>query len=209
MRKQNTLILFSKSPRICRVKTRLWPALNHRQCLAIHKALTSNLIKSLKTSKLYNLVIYNTYSKSKYNYPFNVQVKTQQGLNLGMRMHNAFKHELKHAQRVVLIGSDCLDLSASHIESAFSNLASINDVVLNPTDDGGYCLVGMRETHKYLFEKISWGSSKVLNQTLTRANQRSHEIKLLKTMRDIDTVSDLHVLDKERKLPDWAKIYLS
>lgn len=208
MRKQNTLILFTKSARICRVKTRLWPYLNHRQCLSLHKHLTNNIVKQHAKSNNYNFVIYLTH-KAIYHSPYNINVKLQHGSDLGARMYHAISVELKSAQRVVLIGSDCMELSRDLIEQAFIKLGNHNNnIVFAPTSDGGYCLVGMRKPYSHLFNQINWGTDKVLNQTLQCASKKSYKTHLLKTLNDIDTIDDLRQLWNMKKLPEWARKYV-
>ncbi len=203
MRKQNTLILFAKFPKICRVKTRLWPDLNHRECLDLHKSLTTSIIRRLKNSNKYNFITYTTAHNSPLP-SFGITSKQQYGHNLGARMHNAITQELKYAQRVVLIGSDCIELSRESIETAFDLLSNQNDITLGPTQDGGYCLIGMKQPCKFVFENITWSTPDVLNQTLRVGKKKSKKIHLLETMHDIDTIDDLIKLKKMSKLPDWA-----
>lgn len=204
MRKRNTLILFTKFPKICSVKTRLWPDLTHRECLELHKSLTTNTIKQLKHSNKYNFVTYTTA----YNSPlpsFGITSKQQYGHDLGMRMHHAINQELKYAQRVVLIGSDCIQLSKQAIEMAFDLLTGQNDIALGPTQDGGYCLIGMKKPYKFVFENIAWSTPAVLNQTLQTCRKKSKKVHLLETVHDIDTIDDLNELKMLNKLPVWAE----
>lgn len=204
MRKQNTVILFTKFPKICRVKTRLWPDLNHRECLELHKSLTTNILRQLKHSNKYNFVTYTTAHNSP-SPSLGIKSKQQYGNNLGMRMHHAITQELKYAQRVILIGSDCIQLSIQSIETAFDLLTGQNDITLGPTQDGGYCLIGMKKPCKFIFENIAWSTPDVLNQTLYVSRKKSKRIHLLETVHDIDTIDDLNELKKLNKLPAWAE----
>lgn len=99
------------------------------------------------------------------------------------------------ADSVVLIGADIPDLCADDIVAAFAALESEQtDVVLGPSHDGGYYLVGMREPHVHLFEDIDWSTDRVLAQTLERARERELRTMLLPPRRDVDDIDDLHAL---------------
>ena len=157
MRADNTLILFAKTPQICRVKTRMHPALSHRECLYLHKKLTMHAISQLQSYENFELIMYTTHTdKARHLFPRGINVKQQSGLGLGTKMHHAIKQEIKNSQRVVLIGSDFLTLDISYIYSAFRKLSKINDIVLGPTIDGGYGLIGMQKDNDHLFKSIPW-----------------------------------------------------
>ena len=209
MGNENTVILFAKAPKICGVKTRLWPDLNYRQCLNLHTSLTGHTISHVTKSNKFNFVIYTTKPKGSWLLPFNVKIKIQHGIDLGERMYNAIKIELKHSQRVILIGSDCLEFSENYINDAFNKLKKNSDIVITPTNDGGYCLIGMKATNKFLFEKISWSTSMVLNQTCKVAKNKGKRMYLLDALNDIDTANDLEHLKRQQKLPTWAKQYIA
>ncbi len=116
----------------------------------------------------------------------------QQGEDLGQRMIAAFKKLFKNHQSVVLIGCDLPDLTSALIAKAFDALQS-NDVVIGPSCDGGYYLIGLNKSTPELFEEISWSTEKVLKQTLERAERLSLKVQLLDQLRDIDTLEDLHL----------------
>jgi len=205
MRLGSTLILFTKTPQICRVKTRMWPDLSHRECLNLHKKLTAHAINQFKLCAEFKLIIYTTHiDKIRHLYPRGIIIKQQSGLGLGMRMYNAINQELKNAQRVVLVGSDCLALDINYVSTAFKAITAANDVVLGPTLDGGYALIGMQKPHTYLFNNMSWGTSNVFNQTQSSAFKHGCKIKALDKISDVDTVEDLHHLKKINTLPEWA-----
>ena len=116
----------------------------------------------------------------------------QQGEDLGQRMIAAFKKLFQNHQSVVLIGCDLPDLTSALISNAFDALQS-NDVVIGPSCDGGYYLIGLNKETSDLFKEISWSTEKVLNQTLEKAEKLSLKVQLLDRLRDIDTLEDLHL----------------
>ncbi|MFK7793756.1 MAG: TIGR04282 family arsenosugar biosynthesis glycosyltransferase [Gammaproteobacteria bacterium] len=207
MRADNTLILFTKAPQICRVKTRMNAVLSHRECLYLHRKLTENAINQFQSNNKFKLVIYTTsIDKVRYSYPRGITVKKQIGKHLGAKMDNAINQETKNGQRTVLIGSDCLMLDINYIFKAFDNLSKSNNIVIGPTIDGGYVLIGMKKQNTFLFNNLPWGASTVLDKTLVTAHKRGRKINTLEKISDLDTVEDLHQLKKLNILPEWASI---
>ncbi|MDW3094777.1 MAG: TIGR04282 family arsenosugar biosynthesis glycosyltransferase [Gammaproteobacteria bacterium] len=199
MRGNSTLILFAKKAQICRVKTRMWPNLSYRESLYLHKALTADAIKKFSANSKFKLILYTTDTKTiHYCKSRGLIIKRQYGLDLGSRMIHAISQELKYSQKVVLIGSDCPTLNVDYIKNAFMHLSKNNDVVLGPTTDGGYVLIGMKKKNDYLFKNITWGSSNVFNQTLKVAANYRCNIKSLEKVSDIDTAEDLHEFNIKR-----------
>ena len=206
MRSENTLILFAKTPRICRVKTRMHSKLSHRECLYTHKKLTRHNVSLLKKSASINTIIYTSGDHSHHFYDFfsECKIKKQYGLDLGQRMFHAIRDELKHARRVVIIGADCIELDIDYIQQAFHVLKTNRDFVLGPSKDGGYILLGACVNYKPLFEKISWGTPAVLTQTMKILKTNNRQAHLLRPLTDIDTLADIQTLRANRQLPAWA-----
>lgn len=209
MRKHNTVILFARAPKVCRVKTRLWPALSHRQCLYLHKQAVQHALRKMGGQYKYRLVVYTTAMQHGFQIPANVEIKLQSGLDLGQRMLSAIRAELKTTERVVLVGSDCPEMTVDYIEDAFARLRSQRDAVLGAANDGGYVLIGMRRPHPALFNNIVWGSPAVLQQTLHNAKRSGVMVHVLPSMTDIDSIQDLQLLQKSNRLPNWAAPLLS
>ena len=208
MHNRDVVILFAKAAQICRVKTRLWPALSHRQCLYLHRQSTRHVIEKLSKQKNFKMILYTTNRHPAFHVPENVSIKLQSGFNLGQRMQHAITSELKAFNRVVVIGSDCLDITAEYINDAFSQINSQRKIVLGPASDGGYILIGMSRLHSTLFRNISWGTSHVLKQTLKNATTSYITTHLLPPLVDVDRVQDLQALQRADRLPAWANSLL-
>jgi glycosyltransferase A (GT-A) superfamily protein (DUF2064 family) len=99
--------------------------------------------------------------------------------------------QLNDAAKVILIGSDCLELTFSHLQQAAEAL-NYSDIALLPTLDGGFALIACRKVDARLFADVEWSSSQVLDQTLKNARNLNHSVKLLETVRDIDTLHDVN-----------------
>jgi rSAM/selenodomain-associated transferase 1 len=121
--------------------------------------------------------------------------------NLGTRMASFFEDCFrKGADRVVLIGSDSPTMPVEFVESAFRLLRE-NDVVLGPTDDGGYYLAGASRNISGIFQDIDWSTSRVWEQTVARLDDLRLSYKSLPQWYDVDELTDLiRLRDEMRKL---------
>ena len=105
-------------------------------------------------------------------------------------MFHAITSHLNGSRHVVLVGSDCPELGPSYIRHAFRLLEAGNDIVLAPTLDGGYALIGARKITRSMFDGISWSSEQVLRQTQERILELGWSHACLPEVRDMDTLSD-------------------
>jgi hypothetical protein len=116
---------------------------------------------------------------------------SQRGDGLGERMRNAFICAFESGfKRVILIGSDCPDISRQIILQGFAHLQQ-KDIVIGPACDGGYYLIGLRQPREEIFQDIEWGTEKVFQQTCDKIKAAGLFFTLLPTLRDIDRVEDL------------------
>jgi uncharacterized protein len=110
--------------------------------------------------------------------------------NLGERLASATQdHFHNGASSVVIIGSDCPEITAEDIRAAHHTLAT-SDVVLGPASDGGYWLIGLRRPTVGVFDNIAWSTETVLQQTLERAASLGLSVTTLRQLDDIDTHED-------------------
>lgn len=120
-----------------------------------------------------------------------VPVVLQEGADLGERLTRAFRWAFRRkAQRVVVIGSDAPGLSARWLAQAFRALERA-DVVLGPTTDGGYHLIGLNEANPALFAGMPWSTSRLLAKTLGRIGQLHASVHCLRPIADLDTPDDV------------------
>jgi rSAM/selenodomain-associated transferase 1 len=115
--------------------------------------------------------------------------------SLGMRMGRQLRRaQCEGSRRIVLIGTDLPQLGAADLEAAFQALET-QELVLGPSEDGGYWLIGLRRAQPLLFAgdqaAIGWGSARVLEQTLAIAQRQGLEVALLPRRRDLDRAADL------------------
>jgi len=123
----------------------------------------------------------------------------QRGDGFGERLYFAVEDLFKCGfASVCLIDSDSPTVSAENFAEAVELLSTTEDrVVLGPSDDGGYYLIGVKKPHRHLFEQIDWSTERVLNQTTQRATEIGIEVKLLPTGYDVDDDASLRRLCNE------------
>lgn len=119
------------------------------------------------------------------------QMNIQKGEGLGERMKNAFEKSFTQKyEKVVIMGTDCVEINDSHINEAFESLET-NEVVLGPASDGGYYLIGMTRLLPELFEQKDYSHENVLNEALSEIAKKDVNFHLLPQLNDIDTFEDL------------------
>ena len=167
MTENDRLIIFVKNPEIGRVKTRLAKTIGDEQALSIYQKLllyTKEITKGLNADKS---VYYSEHIDNNDlwdNMLFSKHL--QRGDDLGERMQNAFADAFAQGkERVIIIGSDCLELETYMIKEAFAVLEN-NDVVLGPAKDGGYYMIGMTAFLPTLFEDKNWSTDDLLMDTI-------------------------------------------
>ncbi len=130
---------------------------------------------------------------------FNIPIWEQVGDDLGARMSHAFQSAIGTPyQSAIIIGTDIPGITVQLISSAMKTLQD-HDVVVGPTEDGGYYLIGLRSHVPQLFEDIAWSTNTVFAQTQEKANAMGLSVKVLPMLRDLDTIEDLQAFSQESK----------
>jgi rSAM/selenodomain-associated transferase 1 len=189
--------IFCRVPEAGRVKTRLSPPLSPEKACALYEAFLGDLFDRLeKTKKAGTTVFYAGAQPGKLTdlIPDRYGILPQEGDSLGDRLQHAFETLTGGGeQATVVIGSDSPDLPLQYIKRAFLKLKH-KDVVLGPSADGGYYLVGARSVHPGIFEDIDWGSPRVFGQTVERIRSGGLSLALLPVWYDVDTPRSLELL---------------
>jgi len=137
-----------------------------------------------------------------------VVVEVQRGDDLGERMADAFTRRFAEGERrVVIVGSDCPWLRATHIAKASAKLGGA-DVLLGPATDGGYWLVAQRPPGLAIFSDIPWSSPETLGDTRKRIRALGGTWLELEELVDIDTVDDLELVLSDPRTPEALRAKL-
>jgi len=195
----NAIIIFSKNLDLGAVKTRIGKTLGEEKALEIYKELLEY------TESVLDRVSYRRYifwdreiSTSREYFSGNSYIhKIQNGEGLGERMESAFLEILKIHKKVLIIGTDCPNLTEHHLEEAFSSLATF-DFCIGPAYDGGYYLLGLKRFSSNWFRNISWSTGKVYGETLDRAEEMQLNGFTLPILSDVDTEEDYYRWKEDR-----------
>ncbi|MCC5937287.1 MAG: TIGR04282 family arsenosugar biosynthesis glycosyltransferase [Lunatimonas sp.] len=200
---KQAVIVFQRTPEHGKVKTRLAVDIGEEDALRVYKFLlrhTHRVLESLSAD--IHVFVTGACSDDSSSPPPNYYFHRQQGIDLGARMNAAFVKVLTLGyERVMIIGTDCYELSSEILRQAFVELAH-KDLVIGPAQDGGYYLLGLTKPTPHLFTEIPWSTSSVCSDTLRRAKELGLTCGLLPVLRDVDTAEDLGVL---RQLLDLGK----
>ncbi|MEZ5058470.1 MAG: TIGR04282 family arsenosugar biosynthesis glycosyltransferase [Saprospiraceae bacterium] len=192
------LLIFIKNPQLGKAKTRLATSIGKEKALEVYKELLNHTRKVVKEVDARRMVFYSSFINKEDQWTSDLFEKhLQTGLDLGDRMKNGFEEGFKKAAPLIIIGSDCAQLSPEIIEKAFEKLKDY-DFVIGPAEDGGYYLLGMNSFQPFVFEQINWSTEKVAEQT------RQRILSLGMTVAEVDTLSDVDELEDLEKV-EWLK----
>jgi uncharacterized protein len=190
--------IFCKTPIAGQVKTRLMPTLTAQQAMLVHQALTERLLAFLHKAALCPLQLWCTpttdhpfFQKWVQKYALTLHLQEEGGL--GKKMFQALNSGLSQFSYVLLIGCDCPSWTIYDFEQAIQALKKDADIVLSPTEDGGYSLIGVKQAHTALFndDGMPWGTHNVLSLTRQRIQQQALTLFETTLQWDIDTPEDL------------------
>ena len=189
----NRIAVFARRPVPGRVKTRLSPALPAALACDLYRAMLEDALAAAAGAGAGEQLVYwdDPPGDEGASPAKGFAERQQQGPDLGTRLEAAFVQLLRaEGDRALVIGADCPLLDAAMLRGAFEALGS-HDLVLGPTRDGGYYLVGLRRCAPQLFQDIPWSTERVFGQSIERARGLGLTIKTLAELEDLDTPADL------------------
>ena len=185
------LLIFIKNPQKGNVKTRLATDLGDEEALHIYQKLLDYTRRLTLEVTADRILWYSRYIQLNDGWDESSFIKKKQrGETLGQRMKYAFAYVFEEDyKKAVIIGSDCGQLKPGHVEEAYQDLDS-NDVVIGPSRDGGYYLLGMNRLLPGLFDEKPWSTDAVLQQTIDDCKEQGYSVHLLDELNDVDTKAD-------------------
>jgi rSAM/selenodomain-associated transferase 1 len=212
------LVIMAKAPRPGAVKTRLAPSFSPAAVTALYCCLlddTLALARSLSDIEIAIMCPDTDVSALAQLAGSGVSVVAQKGEGLAAGLTSVFAHfapdyqkedhqsednqEDAHQRCIIAFNSDSPHLPRSVLEDAFETLVA-NDVVVGPTHDGGYYIVGAKASHPTLFARDGMGTSSALESLLSRARALELSVGFADPFYDIDVVNDLTRLAEELRL---------
>src|SRR6201993_2340037 len=215
------LVIMAKAPRAGAVKTRLTPSLPLQAVTEFYRCLldhTLALARSLGGVEIAIMCPDSDVNQLARLAGHGARVVAQKGEGLAAGLTSVFAHFAESQQRrIIAFNSDSPHLPRSVLEEAFEILAA-HDLVIGPTHDGGYYLVGAKASHPTLFAGDGMGTSSALERLLSRARTLELSVGFADRFYDIDVADDLTRLAEELRLAparaprtaawlkDWEKL---
>jgi len=200
------VVVFAKAPMEGEVKTRLCPPLTPDEAASLHGSLVMDLLEKCQAVKGCDRILAASPTSQHPFFKamearFKVKLWEQTGETLGARMAKTFQEGLVSAyQALVIVGTDIPELAPRMVTQAITALRD-HDVVLGPTFDGGYYLVGLRKYVPEIFLDIPWSTDQVCELTEQHIQRLGLSMARLPTLRDIDTIEDLQAMIRDLKGP--------
>jgi uncharacterized protein len=194
---RSAVAIMAKAPEPGQVKTRLCPPLSHREAAQLYQCFLVDKIAQVNGLQEAAPVVSYTPDESKPAFkdlaPPHFALIPQRGDDLGARLLFTFDQLFRQGYtQVIVIDSDTPTLPTAYLEEALRLIAAHeNDVVLGPTEDGGYYLIGLRQAHRELFERMPWSTSQVFPETRRRSQQSGLTVTCTESWYDVDTAEDL------------------
>ncbi len=207
---KNALLTVAKRPAPGQTKTRLTPPLSPAQAAALYECFlldTLDLIRQVPQTQ--PVIAYLPQEAKPYftHLAPDFDCILQQGQNLGARLDNALTHYLQLGYpHVAIMNSDGPTLPVDYLTAAFEALAGEADVVLGPSDDGGYYLLGLKRPAPRLLREVQMSTPTVTADTLALAKEEGLRVELLPPWYDVDDADALARLSVElaQTSPDVA-----
>jgi rSAM/selenodomain-associated transferase 1 len=200
MPKSDTLLVVAKKPTPGQTKTRLCPPLTPIQAADLYDCFLYDTLDTMrKVPGVHRVIGYLPEDALGYfrQLAHDMGLTCQRGSSLGERLDHLLTETLAGGSgRVVVMDSDSPTLPVDYISQAFERLAGV-DVVLGPTRDGGYYLIGLKQPQPHLLRQVQMSTPHVLTDTLALAKATGLTVSLLPTWYDVDTIADLHQLNSE------------
>ena len=197
-----SIVVMAKAPRPGRTKTRLSPPLTAEAAAGLYRSMLFDTISRI--GSLSDIDAWLAFTPDEEEGWFNEVIKppfqlmSQRGNDLGERMHQIIvERHAGGAPGVVVVGTDLPTLPIEHVQEAIDALQRGAEIVLGPSEDGGYYLVGMREPQAGLFEGIAWSRKTVFAETVDKAHELGKAVVTVPSWYDIDEPTDLERLGRE------------
>ena len=188
-------------------KSRLIRDLGTHEGTSLRLALLRDTLESVSALAAEKAVLYTPTDREveiRAVTPFQATFLPQRGSTLGERMHEGARDLLTSGfDAMVLIGSDLPTLPPAYVSAALGIVTRADEaLVLGPTEDGGYYLIGLTQSRREFFEHIPWGTPLVLQRTREAAEALGVPVETMPLWYDVDSASDLRRVWHRSKQPD-------
>lgn len=205
---KNAVIIFTRVPIPGQTKTRMMPFLSGAECARLHTCFLKDIVKECGETDADIFVYYTPEDKEGHLERILGPQKyvPQRGNSLGDKMYLAIEEVLSQGyEKCLLLGTDVPEVKKEYLERAFRVLDK-KDIVFGCTADGGYYLVGMKESRREAFEISTYGHSKVFEETLKYLEEKKLTVGFTVSLSDMDEPEDLRSyrerMRQDRKMQD-------
>ena len=199
------LVVFSRCPVPGETKTRLIPVLGPEGAADLQRRMTAHTLrwaKQVARDRRASIEVRfegGTADRMRQTFGADFDYGPQGDGDLGERILRTFEEARSTgAAAVVIVGTDCPELTARVAGRAFEALKR-HDLVLGPATDGGYYVIGLRRPVPQLFDEVEWGTGEVLARTVRIAGDLGLSVALLEPLDDVDRPEDLPVWERARR----------
>ena len=213
---KNALILMTRVPIPGKTKTRLETHFTPEQCAKLHTCFIKDIYE---TASAVDADIFVYYTPYKYRHILSgilgskALLRPQIDGGLGDRMLQTIKECLSEGyDKCLLIGTDIPTISEEMLTTAFFKLDE-NEIVVGPTFDGGYYLIGMKKAYNEIFDNTFYGVKSVFENTMLHIRNLGVSCSVINEWYDIDTFTDLQYMigmseTKVCQIPDYTRMFL-
>lgn len=197
------IIVFAKAPRPGFAKTRLIPALGAEDAAALAQQM---LLHTLHEALVANIGVVELCATPPVGdatwrdiqLPSGIEITEQGEGDLGARMARATARAAAQGEAVLLVGTDCVEMSADLLRDAGNALRN-HAAVIHCTVDGGYALLGLEQYSPFLFGNMPWSTDAVASTTIARLGQLGWSVHVGQLLHDVDEPQDLKYLSQHRR----------
>lgn len=197
------IIIFAKAPQAGFAKTRLIPALGAEGAAVLAKRMLLHTLHEAIKSTIGSVELCMTPALDEsawqsFALPLGIIISEQGDGDLGTRLARAAQRALAQGESVLLVGTDCVEMSSELLREAAQQLRN-HDAVIHCTTDGGYALLGLNHFSALLFSNVAWSTDAVASTTLSRIGQLAWSVHVGAMLHDVDEPQDLKYLPD-----DWS-----
>jgi uncharacterized protein len=199
--KSTRIIIFAKAPRPGLAKTRLIPALGAEGAAVLAQRMLFHTVSEALAANagIVELCVtpsINAAAWSDIQLPMGIEISDQGEGDLGARMARAAARAVERGEAVLLVGTDCVEMSDDLLREAWLVLHD-HDAIIHCTSDGGYALLGLRRFSPFLFGNMPWSTDAVASTTIARLGQLGWSVHVGQMLHDVDEPQDLKYVSKQ------------
>ncbi|MEQ1741233.1 MAG: TIGR04282 family arsenosugar biosynthesis glycosyltransferase [Candidatus Nitrotoga sp.] len=192
------IIIFAKAPQPGFAKTRLIPALGAEGAAELAQQMLFNTLHEAQAADIGTVELCSTPNIDDIAWqgltiPVGIEISDQGEGDLGARLARASERAIDNGESVILIGTDCVEISAALLREASQSLHE-HDAVIHCTADGGYALLGLKRYSAVLFSDMPWSTDAVASTTIARIGQLGWSLHVGQLLHDVDAPQDLKYL---------------